>query len=93
MRHRDYIRDKDLMRVSVLTEQDCKTWYDNFGKCCGHIAGHDASRGRNRAMSEPEELLADVRALDAWVRSLRERQNQLEKTRASGAPALVPGAS
>ena len=74
MRHRDYIRDKDLIRVSALTKQDCKSWGDNFGKCCGLMAGHDGSRGRNRAMPEPLELLQDAQALDAWVRDLKQRQ-------------------
>jgi hypothetical protein len=74
MRHKDYIRGRDLLRVAALTEQDCNSWTDNFGKCSDLIAGHDGSRGRNRAMPEPGELLKDVQALDAWVRSLRDRQ-------------------
>ena len=74
MRHRDYIRSKDLLRVSALTEQDCNLWTDNFEKCCDLIAAHDGSRGRNRAMPEPEELLRDVQTLDTWVRNLRDRQ-------------------
>lgn len=74
MRHRDHIKDKDLLKVSVLTEQDCKSWNDNFGKCCDNMAGHDGSRGRNRSMPEPNELLTDVRALDGWVKAIREKQ-------------------
>ena len=53
MRHRDYIRGRDLVRVSALTQEDCKSWSDNFARCSDHIAGHDGSRGRNRAMPEP----------------------------------------
>jgi hypothetical protein len=30
MRHRDYIKVQDLVRVSALTEEDCKSWGDNF---------------------------------------------------------------
>jgi hypothetical protein len=90
MRHRDYIRDKDLVRVSALTEKDCKSWGANFGKCCGLMAGHDGSRGRNRAMPEPEELLQDVIALNTWVRELKERQNAAaEKARSQ--PVAVAG--
>jgi hypothetical protein len=74
MRHRDYIKVQDLPRVSALTGQDCQSWSDNFAKCCGLMAGHDESRGRNRAMPEPEELLRDAQALDAWARNLRDRQ-------------------
>ena len=74
MRHRDYINTKELIRVSVLTEQDCTSWRDNFQKCSDCIAGHDGSRGRNRAMPEPDELLKDAQALGAWVTDLRQRQ-------------------
>lgn len=78
MRHRDYINAKELMRVSAVTPDDCRTWNENFGKCCELIAGHDGSRGRNRVMPEPEELLQDVQALDAWVRGLRDRQKTVQ---------------
>lgn len=74
MRHRDYINPKKLVRVSALTEPDCRSWTDNFEKCCDYIAGHDGSRGRNRAMPEPNELLKDVQGLGAWVRDLDRRQ-------------------
>jgi ABC-type glutathione transport system ATPase component len=77
MRHRDYIKVQDLTRVTALTELDCQSWKDNFAKCCGLMAGHDESRGRNRAMPEPEELLQDVTALETWVRQLRDRQNSI----------------
>lgn len=75
MRHRDYIKSKDLIRVSALTEQDCRTWNDNFRRCSGYVAAHDESRGRNRAMPEPEEMLRDVETLNTWVRGLKVRQH------------------
>jgi hypothetical protein len=75
MRHRDYIKGRDLIRVSALTAQDCRAWTESFGKCSNYVAAHDESRGRNRAMPEPEDLLCDVETLNNWVRSLRKRQN------------------
>ena len=74
MRHRDYIKGRDLIRVSALTETDCAAWAQNFERCCDYVAAHDASRGRNRAAPEPTELLADVQKLDSWVRDLKQRQ-------------------
>lgn len=78
MRHRDYIRGRDLARVSALNKQDCKTWSDNFQRCSDYIAGHDGSRGRNRSMPDPKELLQDVQALDEWVRDLKQRQKTIK---------------
>lgn len=74
MRHRDYIRGRDLLRVSAMIEHDCHEWTDNFERCSAYIAGHDGSRGRNRPMPEPDDVLKDVQALDAWVKTLRQRQ-------------------
>lgn len=84
MRHRDYINVKDLSRVAALTERDCQSWNDNFAKCCDLMAGHDESRGRNRAMPEPEELSRDVQALNTWVLDLKDRQKTIQTAR-SGA--------
>ena len=90
MRHRDYIKVQDLVRVSALTEDDCKSWSDNFSKCCGLMAGHDGSRGRNRPMPEPAQLLGDVEALNTWIRDLKRRQTTIQTTRRVVATALAP---
>jgi hypothetical protein len=89
MRHRDYIKVQDLVRVSALTEQDCQSWRDNFAKCCGLMAGHDESRGRNRAMPEPEDILADVKTLGAWVQDLRDRQKEVQASPRGGPVAVT----
>jgi energy-coupling factor transporter ATP-binding protein EcfA2 len=88
MRHRDYINPGDLIRVSAMTENDCRIWSANFKKCCGYIAAHDASRGRNRPLPEPQELLKDVQELGTWVRDLRARQQAAQA--AQGPLATVP---
>jgi hypothetical protein len=91
MRHRDQIKPKDLPHVSVLTRQDCQIWTNNFDKCCGLMAGHDQSRGRNRATPEPDELLQDAQALETWVRSLRDRQKAIVQA-SSGMPVEAAAA-
>jgi energy-coupling factor transporter ATP-binding protein EcfA2 len=88
MRHRDQIKPKDLHYVSALTRQDCQLWANNFDKCCGHMAGHDQSRGRNRATPEPDELLQDAQALATWVRDLQDRQKTLVQA-SSGLPVAT----
>ena len=88
MRHRDHIKGKDLVRVSALTEQDCQTWANNFRKCSGYVAAHDESRGRNRAMPEPDALLRDVETLNTWVRDLKARQ-QAVQIRSAGTPPIA----
>lgn len=76
MRHRDQIKPAALSKVSVLMDQDCQLWTGNYAKCCSQMAGHDQSRGRNRAIPEPDELLQDAEALAGWVQSIRDRQRR-----------------
>jgi hypothetical protein len=77
MRHRDQIKPTPLIKVTALTDADCRAWDTHYAKCCGQMAGHDQSRGRNRATPEPDELREDAAALFAWVQSLRDRQRPL----------------
>jgi hypothetical protein len=91
MRHRDYIKSKDLIRVSALTEQDCRLWRNNFIKCSDYVAAHDESRGRNRAMPEPEEMLRDVETLSTWVSDLKDRQKAIQGG-STGTPTVAASA-
>lgn len=73
IRHRDYIDTKELKKVSVITATDCEDFRKHFLKCSDVVKSHDRSPGRNPEHPEPVELLADIQALDDWVKSLRQR--------------------
>jgi len=77
LRHRDYINSEYLRKVSVLTLQDCEDFRKHFHKCCDLTNSHDRSPGRNPEHPEPTELLADIKALEEWVGSLRDRQKAI----------------
>lgn len=77
MRHRDYINSKNVKNLSVLDHEICKTWSENFGKCCDFIEAHDTSRGRAQELPEPEELLQDIEILKQWVDGLKEAHKKL----------------
>ena len=62
-RHRDYINTKELKKVSVLSEADCDSFLKGFNKCCGIVAAHDPSRGRNADPPPPGEILQDIEEL------------------------------
>lgn len=78
LRHRDYIDSGDLRKVSVLTLQDCDDFRKHFHKCCDVTNSHDRSPGRNSEHPEPTELLEDIKALEDWVKDLRERQKAIK---------------
>ncbi len=73
-RHRDYIDTKHLKKVSVLTEADCDSFRAGFKKCSDIVEAHDPSIGRNAAPPPPDELLADLKSLEDWVKGIRDRQ-------------------
>lgn len=74
-RHRDYINTKGLKRVTALDENDVAIFLQNFDKCSDYIDGHDPSRGHDLELPEPDELASDVKALNAWSKTLRKKMN------------------
>ena len=80
MRHRDYINATELSKISVLEQSDCKIWKDNFSKCCDFVEAHDAARGRNITLPEPNILLLDTAVLKAWVETVKAKQKSLIQT-------------
>ncbi len=77
MRHRDYINSKNVKNLAVLNQEICKSWGENFGKCCDFIDAHDTSRGRAQELPEPDELLQDIETLKQWVLGLKEAHKKL----------------
>ncbi len=77
MRHRDYINSKELNKISALEQTDCKIWKDNFSKCCNFVEAHDAARGRNLTLPEPNVLLSDTITLKTWVETVKNKQKIL----------------
>lgn len=73
-RHRDYIDTKHLMKVTVLQETDVSVFRSAFKKCSDLIDAHDPARARDGEVPPPDEILADLKTLNDWAASLRDRQ-------------------
>ncbi len=80
MRHRDYINPKNLKNISALDVSDCEVWSGNFSSCCDYVEAHDASRGRNQALPEPDVLISDVQSLSGWVTGLKEKHKAISQS-------------
>jgi energy-coupling factor transporter ATP-binding protein EcfA2 len=76
-RHRDYINQKDMKKLTALTVADCDAFHAGFKKCCDIIDSHDPSRGRNAEPPPPAEILQDIQTLKTWAGGLRERQKKI----------------
>ena len=88
MRHRDYIRGRDLVRVSALTAQDCQTWTDNFGKCSDYVAAHDKSVAATEQCRNPRSFLRR-RDTEHLGPQTRDRQKLTQVTASASLPIAV----
>jgi hypothetical protein len=77
MRHRDYINPKNIKKISALDLNDCDNWLNHYGKCCTYTESHDGSRGRNKTMPEPDQLLLDVKSLKDWSDTIKDKHNKI----------------
>ncbi|KTD18261.1 hypothetical protein Ljor_2567 [Legionella jordanis] len=75
LRYRDYINTKDLVKVSVLTRDDCEIFERGFKKCCDITDAHDPALGRNIELPSPQEIKQDIQNLKTWMDSIKSRQN------------------
>lgn len=80
LRFRDYINTKDLMKASLLTEEDCSKIKAGFKKCCDITEAHDPSSARNDAVPTPTDLKQDIGDLKEWADDLIKRQAAFKKT-------------
>ncbi|MFA5909278.1 MAG: AAA family ATPase [Vicinamibacterales bacterium] len=76
-RHRDYIDQKNIKKITVLNEADCDAFHAGFRKCCDVVDAHDPSSGRNAVPPPPTEIIQDLQALKDWVAALRDRQKKI----------------
>lgn len=75
VRHRDYIKTKDLKKVTALEEGDVQTFQAGFQKCCDFVDAHDPSRGHDPEPPEPDDIMLDIQTLKVWAETLRGKMN------------------
>jgi hypothetical protein len=76
-RHRDYIKTKDLLKVTVLDAPAVEGFRKGFKKCCDQTEAHDPSRGRNASPPPPDEIMQDVQDMKLWSEGLRAAQRHV----------------
>ncbi len=74
LRHRDYIKPTQLMKVTVLEDGDVNVFQEGYQKCCDYVDAHDMSRGRDADPPAPEEILEDIGNLESWSQALKAKQ-------------------
>ncbi len=75
LRHRDYIPiNQNFKRVLALDAPACDVLIKLHDKCSNITDSHDPSRGRNAIVPNPDDIADDIKALEDWVDTVREKQ-------------------
>lgn len=68
------IQTKRLSVISDITDDDVKAIDTGMTKASQWMSGHDAPAASNAPVPGPDELIADINALDTWVGEVRRRR-------------------
>jgi wobble nucleotide-excising tRNase len=66
---------KNLLKLTVLTREDCTTMRLAFGRCSALL--HSDADALNRPVPTPEQIDAEITALSKWVDDLKLRQDDV----------------
>lgn len=75
VRFRDGISVGRLDGVMVVQEQDFREVQRLHDRCCRNVSAHSHAAGQQRAITQPDELLRDIEAINALFLSIRRRRN------------------
>lgn len=89
VRHGSEVQTLRLKEVSVTTEQH-STIYANMSKCSTWMAGHDKSKKLDVHRPEPNEILADIDALSAFIKACKKASETLKKERETALEPSTP---
>ncbi|MCB1469122.1 MAG: AAA family ATPase [Rhizobiaceae bacterium] len=67
---------KGFSKLSAITEGDASTMRQHYGQCS--VLLHKASDAINPSAPTPETIEKELDALDAWLRAICERQNNIK---------------
>jgi energy-coupling factor transporter ATP-binding protein EcfA2 len=67
---------KGLNKITILTIEDCKTMREGFGRCSELL--HSSSEVLNKPLPGPDKVAAEIDALEGWVTSVKQRQDNVQ---------------
>ena len=73
-RFRPGVQTQQIESIADISPQDCRTIDAAMSKCSKWLPGHDQAPAARAPVPESSELKADIRELEAWVASIRQRR-------------------
>lgn len=69
------VQTAGLIRLTVLQEQDCHVMREAYGNCSQHL--HSQPAELNQKLSTPDEIEAEIAALETWAADIISRQDKV----------------
>jgi energy-coupling factor transporter ATP-binding protein EcfA2 len=73
-RYRPGVQTQQIAQIADITADDCKAVEIAMTKCSTWLPGHDKAPAARAPVPGPEELGADIKALEDWVAGIRKRR-------------------
>ncbi len=73
-RYRPSVQTQQIAKLADVTEEDCRQVEAAMTKCSRWLRGHDQAAAARAPVPGPDELKADIDALDNWVKAINRRR-------------------
>jgi energy-coupling factor transporter ATP-binding protein EcfA2 len=73
-RYRPGVQTQQILKISDVTEDDCRAIDAAMAKCSKWLPGHDQAAAARAPVPESSELRVDIEALEQWVNAIRKRR-------------------
>ncbi len=73
-RYRPGVQTQQIAKLADVTEEDCRQVDAAMTKCSRWLRGHDQAAAARAPVPVPDELKADIDALDSWVKAINKRR-------------------
>src|SRR5690606_22318583 len=73
-RYRPGVQTQQIAQIADISADDCKAVETAMTKCSTWLPGHDKAPAARAPVPGPEELGADIKALEDWVAGIRKRR-------------------
>jgi ABC-type lipoprotein export system ATPase subunit len=73
-RYRSNVETQRVEKLHDIESADCKNLEVGMAKCSRWLTGHDKAPAENAAFPASAELQSDIKALEDWVKKIRDRR-------------------
>ena len=73
-RYRQGVQTQQIQDIADIEPADCKALEVAMTKTSKWLPGHDQAAAAKQDVPEPDELRADIEALESWVKTIRDRR-------------------